>query len=404
VVVEQGLLQRLAGEYLCPLFPGAWLAGSIPSTGQDLRVARPDARSLAFKVDAGDGYRLVLRRGEPFGPTAQRIVRSFVDALREIEPALSTVYEPDVLRTLQKKVLARAIYGGDGQDPLLAIFDWLEEWAERSYEGQSVRGALGIDPHAHGAALTLDELGSLEFSAVLSNGIDTMVWVDAQGRVVGHECLDAPGVPPSFAPYFHAALAAWAVDGRVALALTRRGEILVFKDAQLLFAKRAGRWHFLTHRSFVTRMPVPNSLAVRRAVYESCLDASFAERGACIGVVTRGQASRWEEVVISSDRLRTKGSLKARTLDLLIGGRSFFELDRRLRLELLSIDGALVLDHRGKVLAAGAILKIPGGSTGGGRLAAARVLASLGLGIKVSQDGSVVCFRGDDTEPVFSLM
>ena len=88
----------------------------------------------------------------------------------------------------------------------------------------------------------------------------------------------------------------------------------------------------------------------------------------------------------------------------MIAGRTFPELDRRFRLELLSIDGAVVIDHRGKVLAAGAILKIPGGSTGGGRLAAARVLASLGLGIKVSQDGSIVCLHGETAKPVFRLM
>jgi hypothetical protein len=216
--------------------------------------------------------------------------------------------------------------------------------------------------------------------------------------------LDAPADPPSFAPYSQAALAAWAVDGRVVLTLTQRGDILVFKDGQLLLAKRYGRWHFLTHRPFVTRMPVPNSIAVRRAVYESCLDASFAHRGACLGVVMKDRAARMQEVVTRGDRLDNRDSLKARALDLLIAGRSFPELDRRFRLELLSIDGALVLDHRGKVLAVGAILKIPGGSTGGGRLAAARVLASLGLGIKVSQDGSIVCFHGDEAEPVFSLM
>jgi len=121
-------------------------------------------------------------------------------------------------------------------------------------------------------------------------------------------------------------------------------------------------------------------------------------------VVTADKKERYEEVVMPADRLGDGASLKSRALDLLIAGRTFPELDRRLRLELLTIDGALVLDHRGKVLAAGAIIKIPGGSTGGGRLAAARVLASLGLGIKVSQDGSVVCFHGQHDEPVFSLM
>ncbi len=401
--MEQDRLLSLAQEYLCPLIPGSWLAGSIPSTRQEKLVARPDPRALAFKIDRTDRYRLILRRGEPFGPTARRIVRSFAQVLGEIEPALSTSFEPDVLRTLQKKVLALAV-AGDMHDAMVSANERLEGWAEISYEGRPVTAAVGFDPYAVGGNLMLEELGSLEFSPVLTNGVDTMVRVDAQGRVIGHECLDVPADLPPFAPYFQAALAAWATEGRVVLVLTERGEILVFRDRQLLFAKRSGRWHFLTHRPFLARMPVPRSLGARRAIYESCLDASFTHRGACIGVVARNSAASARDVVMPEDRVGKRGPLKSRALERLIAGRSFAELDRRFRLELLSIDGALVLDHRGRVLAVGAIIRIPGGSTGGGRLAAARVLASLGLGIKVSQDGSIACFAGDDERPVFSLM
>jgi hypothetical protein len=402
--LEQDWLRNIAEEYLCPLFSGAWLEGAVPSTPQEQRVARRDARSLAFKVDGEDDYRLILRRREKFGLTAQQIVRSFVDVLREIEPGLSTAYEADVLRTLQRKVLARSISGAEMRDSIVSAIDWLESWASRPYEGEPVTAALGFDSRSAGVDLTLEELRSLEFSAVLTNGIDTMICANARGRVVGHECLDTPNALPPFAPYFHAAFAAWAVDGRVVLVLTEMGEILIFKDTQLLLAKRSGRWYFLTHRPIVTRMSVPRSVAIRRAVYESCLDASFAGKGACVGVVMKDSVEQWEEVVMREDRLSNPDSLKARALDRLIGGRPFPELDRRLRLELLAIDGAVVLDHRGRVLAVGAILKIPGGSTGGGRLAAARVLASLGLGIKISQDGSIVCFHGTEQEPVFSLM
>lgn len=80
------------------------------------------------------------------------------------------------------------------------------------------------------------------------------------------------------------------------------------------------------------------------------------------------------------------------------------KMDRRLRQELMAIDGATVLSHDGELLAVGAILKIPGGSTGGGRLAAAKALGKLGLGIKVSQDGGITGFRLGQSEPAFSLM
>jgi hypothetical protein len=92
----------------------------------------------------------------------------------------------------------------------------------------------------------------------------------------------------------------------------------------------------------------------------------------------------------------------------MIGCNKFQELDRRFRQELLAIDGATLIGHDGTVLAVGAILKIEGGSTGGGRLAAAQTLSQYGLGIKVSQDGPIQGFRSEPgvlpSEPVFSVM
>jgi hypothetical protein len=57
------------------------------------------------------------------------------------------------------------------------------------------------------------------------------------------------------------------------------------------------------------------------------------------------------------------------------------------------VDGATVIDHQGSLLAVGAIVQVPGGSTGGGRLAAAKALSRLGLGVKVSQDGGIRGYR-----------
>jgi hypothetical protein len=72
------------------------------------------------------------------------------------------------------------------------------------------------------------------------------------------------------------------------------------------------------------------------------------------------------------------------------------------RAELLALDGATIIDHLGALLAVGAIVQIQAGSTGGGRLAAAKTLAGLGLGVKISQDGQV---RGFDsgTNEVFTF-
>ena len=79
----------------------------------------------------------------------------------------------------------------------------------------------------------------------------------------------------------------------------------------------------------------------------------------------------------------------------IISGRKFHELDRTLLAELVAIDGAIVVDYDGTIIAAGAIIKIEAGSLGGGRLAATKSMAKYGVAIKVSQDGIMQGFSAD---------
>ena len=62
-------------------------------------------------------------------------------------------------------------------------------------------------------------------------------------------------------------------------------------------------------------------------------------------------------------------------------------------MELLALDGAMILNHSGVLLAAGAIISVEGGSASGGREAAALALSDLGIGIKVSADGPITVFK-----------
>ena len=70
---------------------------------------------------------------------------------------------------------------------------------------------------------------------------------------------------------------------------------------------------------------------------------------------------------------------------------------------MLSMDGATLLSQSGAILAAGAILEVSAGSTGGGRTAAARAIGKYGVGVKVSQDGPVTAFAGNNLEPRFTM-
>ena len=143
---------------------------------------------------------------------------------------------------------------------------------------------------------------------------------------------------------------------------------------------------------------------IREVIYTSSIDSSFARTGACIGVIDPQSVENLEVAINQNDYLQSGECSKTQTLNMIVRDRKFQELDRRLRQELLAIDGATVLSVDGQILAVGAILKIAGGSAGGGRLAAAKTLAEFGLGIKVSQDGGISGFRGIREDPVFRLM
>ena len=85
-------------------------------------------------------------------------------------------------------------------------------------------------------------------------------------------------------------------------------------------------------------------------------------------------------------------------------GREFGPVGIKRIIIAIYIAVSALLDHHGTVLAVGAILKIEGGSRGGGRLAAAQAAGKLGLGITVSQDGGILGFRDTRSKPEFAVM
>ena len=135
-------------------------------------------------------------------------------------------------------------------------------------------------------------------------------------------------------------------------------------------------------------MHPPQDEDLQRAIYESCLDVSFGRSGGCIGVVRAGMMNDVADVVSADDLISKRLTTKSQFFSSVLDGR-FQDIDRGLRQELLSVDGATIVNHVGEIIAVGAILKVPAGSIGGGRMAAAKAVSDLGLGVKISEDGKL---------------
>jgi hypothetical protein len=410
--MDEQTLRSLSQTYLVPLFSGAELLDTsyASNTSQQL-VAFDNPCNIHFKVNTADSYRIGIKRSQPFDTntggrlTEKRVVEAFVAAVDEISDGLERPYKADLLSALQRRIVAKSVGGTTTESAILKAIDQLTTWSSRLYEGQPISVCLGFVPGMENTGILLEQIATEDFGSVLSNGFDTLLSFDNAGNLQRHVALSQPTENPVFAPLRYAALASWARDGKIALSLNRLGEILVFRDQKLVFARRSGGWHFLTHEPMLTQLGCPQSDDVRRAVYETCMDASFARTGACIGVVLSRNRKQWKNIAVSSnDYLESPSSIKSRTIARAVGGHAFHHLDRKLRQELVAIDGATLLDHNGVVLAVGAILHIPGGSSDGGRRAAALELSKLGLGIKVSQDGGIVGFHDGCQEPKFRIM
>lgn len=142
-------------------------------------------------------------------------------------------------------------------------------------------------------------------------------------------------------------------------------------------------------------------------IYCTLLDVSFSHVGGCLAIVIPGiETEEISKIIKDRFDLSIIGNLpkgvseesieKIEVLKYLLvennSIRSFFDVEQPLRKEILSLDGATVVSLDGSFYCAGSIVSVPGGSSSGGRAAAAKRLAQMGVGIKVSEDGYIEAF------------
>jgi hypothetical protein len=418
-IITKRRFEKLVSKHLLPLLPGAVIKQN-PVTHSRARatVAFRDPCTLSIKPSLKSDFHIEITRSQKFASASSlgniseyTLAKAFIRAVNIITPAIGSAFERDVVNGLGRRIVARSISEQMKQRlTSQGILDQFSRWATRSYEGKPISASFGVTDKID-KSVNFHDFSKEDFSVVLTNGTDTMIECASNGAIQNYHSLPVPRKMPDFAPHRLAGLAEWAKGEKIGLALNRSGEILVLKHGRLVFVCRRGKWSFLTHEPIITQMGCPQDRNIRREIYSSALDASFARTGACIGVVTSNNVGNgsWKNVVPrAEDYLQFPISTKTKALAKMIDGKKFQDLSRRFRQELLAIDGATLIGHDGTVLAVGAILKIQGGSTGGGRLAAAKTLGQYGLGIKVSMDGPIQGFRGEPDKvaetPTFAVM
>lgn len=390
--MNQVEFRMVIADTLVPMLQGRLSDDVLSSTTrQQLASYVVNANRLAVKPAANSGYRLVISRSQVFTDLERQLAGQFMEELASAIAVDAGPFQPELIRAVPRRVVATHLGGGD---LLRNVLEQLETWSSQTYEGQRIVAAIGLDQAPGASGIAVQQLWEQPFGPVLTNGFDTLLSVGSDGEISGLLQLSSNDSSRT-APYRLREVACWAIDGRVSVVLNLHGEILVFKDQSLRFARRGGNWLHYVHQTNIDRMYPPRSRVLRMAVYESCLDVSFARTGGCIGLLDQVNVAQLGNYVAADDLLSAQATYKSQVLARVINGTRFQSLDRRARIELLSLDGAMVLDNSGRILCAGTIINVEGGGVGGGgRTAAAMRLSELGLGIKVSQDGSIRAYRG----------
>jgi hypothetical protein len=128
---------------------------AVASTPRERLASYLDPNRLAVKPEKDAGYRLVLVRSQAFTRGERTLAGHFIDELAKVVALEAAEYEADLLRAIQRRVVARDLAGGA---PLVSILERLETWSSETYEGQRIVASIGLDVDPAGTGVALDDL------------------------------------------------------------------------------------------------------------------------------------------------------------------------------------------------------------------------------------------------------
>lgn len=328
------------------------------------------------------------------------------------------------------------------------LFSTLESWSLKTYEGKNVSYGLVIDLKNNEEDNEFSKYGSFinflndEFSAVITDPITsvfelsvnckllryrTIIDENANNKVDGYELINN-------LPYRFANIISKTVDtsDKIGIFLLNNGDIILAKNKQILFVKRNSQWLNFNIKAFnnsISDFVKENNINPKliSEVYSTALDVSFSHTGGIIAIIpdeTKIISNDDYDILDKCDYVSSNDSLlnlenylikknndlpnekklsekelvsdinkkmlkRAIIKKILKDNYDFIKINRKLRSELVSLDGACILNTSGKVCAFGAIIQNDSGSTGGGRGAAAKKLSTNAMAIKISTDGYI---------------
>ena len=381
----------------------------------------------------GTKYSLV-KQGKDFTEHEQKLIRGIGKVLStryqllfnaEVVARSSEIFSglPEdhyVSGFLDPYVFAGAATQAKVTDRVSEAIEVLRISALSTYEDRRISaGALlfGFQPDACHAPPSLPT-GALPYSSELTSirsfhricdGLRTVALVDREGLMV--ELVDVEEwarpfaeleLPVPSARRYEAHNRATLCGGHVCLVLTPNGEIKIFADGTQVFSFLDGRWHLTdaVEKYRVWEEALGNKDLAHR-LFSVALNLAEGRRGGLFVILDDRRKAR--ELLSNRDLLHqqhepARAGSKNQLHDLLRSQR-VTELSQPVLETISRIDGSIVLDREGNLLAFGAILRhspvavTPDEVAEGSRTAAAMAVSQFGNVLKISEDGRLSFYK-----------
>jgi hypothetical protein len=320
---------------------------------------------------------------------------------------------------------------------LKVIIDGLKKWMQQTFEGEKKSFVIGIDLHNDDTSgLKINDIIGNSYFATITEAYNSAIIVNKYGVIVKYVSDIIPDLSNEDIEYVLPAKCEsiirklYSSGSEIVLSLENSGDLLIYKidykgtekkkkkdrnipQMKIVLAHRGGHW--LNYDSVNFQNAIHGSIGDKdiNILHSAILDVSLEHSGGSIAILD-GSRNHLDLVDILSDidnlekdwkigsepKLKEKDQKRMLIEKLLIeDGKkiSFFNMDRHKRLELLSMDGATIIDRNGQIISVGAIINgVEPSEDGGARTASVKKLSQYGTAIKISTDGGISVYKNNE--------
>lgn len=409
------IFRNIIKSYIMPLIHNTSMEGPFSDSRKSKHCVTFDTiHKIRIYISTEENIYFILKRVIPFINEEKEFIEQIVSKV-----IYNDVYRKHSFHQIICDIIERVISIFMGHEHALTVYKLIQvynKWSSEAEKDKKTSYTTGIDlKKSKDTGINFFNFKDSNSIKTLGANPDTILVLGKDGSI-----LTVENIVPKLnnykknqdilAPITLADVAMWTNSSyKLAARLTSNGEILLFKDRKLIFAKRRSFWRSFPHESILGEIlygaASKEEQESRKAIYLTMLDIALSSHSACMGFFQEHQKSQDKFKKISSDFLLSSKDTADTTklLATIINSRKFFEIPRRIRAALCIIGEALVVDSQGDILTDGVTLKLNGDvPTEESRTAIAKSLAKNGLGIKVSGEGYIEVYSRNNPPVYFA--